>query len=256
MSSPAAAEVLVERAGPVAVITLNKPERHNAMGDKVDEAFFGLLDSLRNDATVRSVIWRGNGKSFSSGRDLADLGVRPPGVTDFDVIEMGHYRTRLLYEFPVPIICALKGWVLGGQFERALLCDIRIASESATMALPELQHGVITDSAGIARLMQIGGPSLALDLALTCRRIDAQEAFRLGIVSKVVAEDELDDAVMEIAQLIAERPALGVRLIREHVHALANPEVVSTLSRELVSQSLMFRSDEYLASRSKSTDSS
>ncbi len=216
-------QVLVDRDGYVAIVSLNRPDRHNAMGDTADELFFGILDELRTDKSVRAVVWRGNGPSFSSGRDLADLGVRPEGVTDFDVMERGHWRTRMLYEFPVPIVTALKGWVLGGQFERALLTDLRVAAEDATMALPELGHGVITDSAGVARLFQIGGPALALDLALTGRRVGAEEALALGIVSRVVPVEDLDGTVLEMAHAIAARPPLAVRFIREHVQALANP---------------------------------
>ena len=232
--------VELEIVDSIAIISLNNPERHNAMGDRMDEEFFGILERLRTNKELRVVIWRGNGRSFSSGRDLADLGVRKPGVSDLDVIERGHYWTTLLYEFPVPIICALKGWVLGGQFERALLCDIRVAGESATMALPELEHGVITDSGGVARLFQIGGVSLALDLALTGRRITAKQALEFGIVTRVVADDQLDESVIEMATLIASRPALAVRMIRENIQALGNPDVVSTLRREKIAQSYVF----------------
>ncbi len=238
-------QVTVRIDGHVAVVSLNRPERHNAMGDRADAEFFGILDDIRCDKNVRAVIWRGEGPSFSSGRDVADLGVRAPGVTDFDVIERGHWLTRLLYDFPVPIICALKGWVLGGQFERSLLADLRIAAESAIMALPELEHGVVTDSAGVARLFQIGGPSLALDLALTGRRITAREALSLGIVSRVVSDEDLDRVAMEMAELIASRPPMAVRLVREHVKALANPEVESTLRREMVAQTLVFKTEDY-----------
>ena len=232
--------VCLELDGPVAVVSLNNPERHNAMGDKMDEEFFSILESLRTNKSISCVIWRGNGKSFSSGRDLADLGVRIPGVSDFDVIERGHYWTKLLYEFPVPIICALKGWVLGGQFERAMLCDIRVAGESSKLALPELEHGVITDSGGLARLVEIGGHSLALDLVLTGRRIDAQEALQLGIVSRVVPDDELDKIVLEMAHTIASRPKMAVRMIRENVQSLTNPDIVALLKREIIGQSFVF----------------
>jgi enoyl-CoA hydratase/carnithine racemase len=258
--------VLLEVKGGVAVISLNCPDSHNAMGDAADALFFRYLDLLRTDRDVRVVVWRGNGPSFSTGRDMGELvGERAPegaavgrrngrraraprhgvGTSDFEVFERTHWSTRLLYDFPVPIICALKGWSLGSSFERALLCDIRIAGEGAKMALLAADHGVIPDSAGVARLFEIGGAALALDLALTGRRIDAAEALRLGLVSQVVPDDDLDEAALALAQGIAERPPLVVRLVREHVQALAVPGVRATLGRELVGQTMVLASRDF-----------
>ena len=145
----------------------------------------------------------------------------------------------------MPIVCALKGWALGTMFERALLCDIRVAGDSAKMALPGVDHGVIPDSAGLAKLFEIGGSGLALDLALTGRRIDADEALRLGLVSQVVPDDDLDEVVLDMARSIAERSPLVVRFLREHVQALAAGSVRATLGRELVGQAMVLASHDY-----------
>ena len=236
--------VLLEVKGGVAVISLNRPDQHNVMGDAADSLFFRYVDLLRTDRDVRAVVWRGNGPSFSSGRDLGQLSDHP-GSTDLDFVERNQWQTRLLYDFPVPIVCALKGWVLGIQLERALLCDMRVAGESAVLALPGVDHGVVPDSAGIAKLYEIGGSALALDLALTGRRVEAEEALQLGLVSQVVPDDELDDVVLGLAETIAERPPLVVRLIREHVQGLSSPGVRSTLQRELVSQALVLGSHDH-----------
>ena len=274
--------VLLEVKGGVAVVTLNRPDHHNAMGDAVDALFFRYLDLLRTDRDVRVVVWRGNGPSFSVGRDMAELthgpdhdgeldnghhgngdnsyradrvggrrrDVRVPrrhefGLSDFEVLDRTQWGTRLLYEFPVPIVCALKGWTLGTSFERALLCDMRVAAESTKFALAGVDHGVIPDAGGVAKLFEIGGAALALDLALTGRRIDADEALRLGLVSQVVPDDDLDDVVADLAHGIAERPPLVTRLLREHVTALAAPVVRSTLGRELVGQSMVLGSHDF-----------
>ncbi|HEX6419724.1 MAG TPA: enoyl-CoA hydratase-related protein, partial [Acidimicrobiales bacterium] len=135
-------------------------------------------------------------------------------------------------------------WSLGTAFERALLCDIRVAGEGATLALPALDHGLLPDSAGVAKLFEIGGAALALDLALTGRRLGAREALDLGLVSQVVPDDALDDAVLDLAAGIAARPPLVVRLVREHVQALAGAGVRSTLGRELVGQTMVLASDD------------
>jgi enoyl-CoA hydratase/carnithine racemase len=239
--------VLLEVKGGVAVISLNRPDKHNVVGDAVDALFFRYLDLLRTDRDVRAVVWRGNGPSFSVGRDLGDVAGNGhhAGASEFELLERGAWGTRLLYEFPVPIVCALKGWALGTVFERALLCDIRVAGDSAKMALPGVDHGVIPDSAGLAKLFEIGGSTLALDLALTGRRIDAAEALRLGIVSQVVPDDELDEVALDLAHRIAERSPLVVRLLRENIQTLASPGVRNLLGRELVGQAMVLASHDY-----------
>ena len=300
--------VLLEAKGGIAVLTLNRPDRHNAMGDAMDALFFRYLDLLRTDRDVRVVIWRSNGDSFSCGRDMVELVGEDPalsgavnghsggpgdghgdatgprvdlrasealgdatggpvgptsgetpvarqwrshaqrhgfGASDFEVLERSQWGTRLLYDFPVPIICALKGWTLGTAFERALLCDVRVAGEGTRMALAGIDHGLIPDAAGLAKLYEIGGSSLALDLGLSGRRVDAIEALHLGLVSQVVPDDEVDAAAYDLARGIAERPPLVVRMVREHVQALSVPAVRGTLGRELVGQTLLLSSHDF-----------
>jgi enoyl-CoA hydratase/carnithine racemase len=292
--------VLLEAKGGIAVLSLNRPDRHNAMGVAMDALFFRYLDLLRTDRDIRVVVWRGNGESFSCGRDLielvgADPALRGPGngngdggadgggsgteeqaeeevgapvgptsgetpvarpwrrqarrhgfgATDFEVLERSQWGTRLLYDFPVPIICALKGWTLGTAFERALLCDIRVAGLSTRMALTGIDHGLIPDAAGMAKLYEIGGASLALDLGLSGRRVGAMEALHRGVVSQVVPDEDVDAVAYELAVGIAERPPLVVRMVREHVQALAAPAVRGTLGRELVGQTLVLSSHDF-----------
>ncbi|HEU0171885.1 MAG TPA: enoyl-CoA hydratase/isomerase family protein [Acidimicrobiales bacterium] len=294
--------VLLEAKGGIAVLTLNRPDRHNPMGDAMDALFFRYLDLLRTDRDIRVVVWRSNGESFSCGRDMVELVGEDPalsgpangdstgdrdghavdqpvdeedggaagaalgptsgetpiarpwrshaqrhgfGATDFEVLERSQWGTRLLYDFPVPIICALKGWTLGTAFERALLCDVRVAGEGTRMALAGIDHGLIPDAAGLAKLYEIGGSALALDLGLSGRRIGAPEALHLGLVSQVVPDDEVDAAAYDLAVGIAERPPLVVRMVREHVQALAAPAVRGTLGRELVGQTLLLSSHDF-----------
>jgi enoyl-CoA hydratase/carnithine racemase len=231
--------VLCDISDGVAIVSYNRPEKHNAFSDALDDAFFTTLAELHERDDIRAMVWRGEGKSFSSGRDTSELGVRAPGVTDLDYIARGHARTKLLWTSPFPIVVALKGWVIGGSFERALLCDIRIASEDARMSLPEVAHGVIPDSGGVARLFQMAGHGLAADLALTGRVMDAEEALRHGVVSRVVPLEQLDDAVLEVARGIAERSPLAVQLAREVLRNLATPEVERSMHQEWISQSVV-----------------
>jgi len=231
--------VILDSEDGVAVVSYNRPDKHNAFNDALDDEFFEILASLHARDDIRAMVWRGEGESFSSGRDTSELGIRSEGVSDLDYIARGHARTKLLWTSPFPIVVALKGWVLGGSFERALLCDIRVASEDARMALPEVQHGVIPDSGGVARLFQMAGHGIASDLALTGRVLTASEALHYGIVSRVVASDQLDDAALEIARLIASRSPLAVRMARGVLSSLATPAVENSMHEEWLAQSVV-----------------
>lgn len=237
--------MLLRFDGPVAVVSFNRPQRHNAANDAMDAAFFAILEQLHADDDVRAIVLRGEGTSFSSGRDTTELGARPPGISDLEFIERGHDKTKLLLTMPAPIIVALKGWVIGGSFERALLCDLRIAAADARMRLPEVVHGVIPDSAGVARLFQMAGHGVASDLVLTGRVLDAAEALSHGIVSRVVPTDELDDAVMEIAAGIAALPRLAVKMARRTIAGLGHEQVLRTLHQEMLAQTAVMAGEEY-----------
>ena len=237
--------VLLTFEGAVAVVSLNRPDRHNAFNDAMDARFFEVLAELRERDDVRCIVWRGEGKSFSSGRDTKELGQRAKGESDLEFIEAGHRKTTLLWEMPVPIVVALKGYALGGSFERALLCDMRIAATDTRMALPEVGHGVIPDSGGTARLFQMAGHGLAADMALTGRPITAAEALQHGIVSRVVEPEKLDEEVMAIATEIAKRSPLAVKFSKEVLSGLATPEVARSMHEEKIAQTVIFGSDDY-----------
>lgn len=242
---------LERRDDGVAVITLDRPARHNAFTDAMDLRFFAILEELHADDSLGCIVWRGEGRSFSSGRDTAELGVRPEGVSDLDYIARGHRYTRLLLTMPAPIVVAMKGWVIGGSFERALLCDLRVAADDTRMLLPEVTHGVIPDSAGVARLFQMAGHGLATDLALTGRVLTAAEALAHGIVSRVVPAEELDDQVSELAAHIASRPRTAARLAMQTIRGIANPLVDATLTTEMLAQTALMAGPEYQASRTR-----
>ena len=231
--------------GAIAIISYDRPEKHNAADDAMDRRFFEILAELHQRPDLRAVIWRGEGKSFSSGRDTTQLGVRSEDISDFEFIERGHRGTQLLFTLPAPTIVALKGWVIGGSFERALLCDLRIAGESAKLRLPEVAHGVVPDSGGTARLFQMAGHGLAADLALSGRVMTADEALRHGVVSRVVPDEKLDETVLEIARTITSAPELTVKMFLRTLRRLANPLVQGSLAEESVAQSLVFASEDY-----------
>ena len=188
----------------------------------------------------------GRGPLFSSGRDTTQLGLRIEDISDLEFIERGHRPTQMFLTMPCPIICALKGWVIGGAFERALLCDIRVAAVGTRMVLPEVVHGVIPDSGGVARLFQMAGHGVAADLALTGRVMTAEEALGHGVVSRLVADEaELDAVTMSMAETIASAPAFTVKMARRTISSLGTDEVQRSIAEEAVAQSMVFTSSDY-----------
>jgi enoyl-CoA hydratase/carnithine racemase len=238
-------DVRLELEGNVAVVSYDRPDKHNAFSDAMDKRLFEILAELRARKGLRAVVWRGEGRSFSSGRDLAQLGVRTEDLSDLEFIERGHAGSQAFLDMPCPILVALKGWVIGGSFERALLCDVRVAGESAKMRLPEIQHGVVPDSGGTARLFQMAGHGLAADLALTGRTLGAEEALRHGIVSRVVPDEELDRTVMDMARAIAAAPEFTVKMFLRTLRRLGNPLVQQSLGEEAIAQAAVFASSDY-----------
>jgi len=237
--------VLLDYDGPIAVVRYDRPEKHNAFNDEMDRRLFEILAELQQRPDLRAVVWKGEGASFSSGRDTTQLGIRTEDLSDLQFIERGHAGSAAFLAMPCPILVALKGWVIGGSFERALLCDIRVAGESARMRLPEVLHGVVPDSGGTARLLQMAGHGLAADLALTGRVMGAEEALRHGIVSRVVPDADLDDTVMGMARAIAAAPAFTVKMFLRTLRRLANPLVQQSLQEEALTQSMVFASADY-----------
>jgi enoyl-CoA hydratase/carnithine racemase len=237
--------ILLELDGPVAIISNNRPDKHNAANDEMDARLWEILEELHHRPELRAVVWRGNGKSFSSGRDTTELGVRKEDISDLEFIERGHRGAERFFTLPAPILVALKGWVIGGSFERALLCDLRIAGESARMRLPEVLHGVVPDSGGTARLYQMAGHGLVADLALTGRVMDAEEALRHGVVSRVVPDEKLDETALEMARAIARLAPFTVKMFRRTLARMASPLVLRSMQEEAVTQSMVFASHDY-----------
>lgn len=236
--------VRLEIDGPIATITNDNPEKHNAFDDEMDAALFDALTELRSHPEVRAVVWRGEGKSFSSGRDAASIGNLKVPLSHHELMRRGHRGIQQLWELDAPVIVACKGWVMGGSFQRALLCDIRIAAEGTRFRLPELSYGVIPDTGGVSVLYEMCGHGLVSDMVLTGRIVSAEEALAHGIVSRVVAPDELDATAREMAEQVAATPAVTVKMAREVIRHLAVPEIRASMADEMIYQTFVNRSDD------------
>src|SRR5579871_1979814 len=221
--------VRLDYEGPIGIITNNNAEKHNAFDDAMDERLFAILGELKANKDVRAVVWRGEGKSWSSGRDVSTIGAGDQRYTHHELMLRGHAGIQQVFEINVPIIVAIQGWAIGGSFQRALICDIRIAAEGTRFMLPEVTHGVIPDTGGVARLFQMCGHGVVSDMVLTGRVMTAPEALSHGIVSRVVANEQLDETARQIAETIASRPPMAVATARRVIRHLGDASLRASL---------------------------
>ncbi len=212
-----------ETEGRVALLTIDRPEVHNALDFETSDALVAAWERFRDDDDLRVAILSGaSERSFCAGADLR-------GVGDFYKSLSSAQRLRRSERIPglggitknlsidKPIIAAINGHCLAGGLEIALACDLRIASENASFGLPEVTRGIIPGAGGTQRLPRLIGTERALDLIMTGRRIDAAEALRLGLVSRVVEATGLREESLGIAATIAENGPLAVRAAKAAV---------------------------------------
>jgi len=207
--------VLYEKRGRTVVLTLNRPEAMNAINREVREGLRESFLKFRDDDDARTLVLTGAGdKAFSAGADLKEMSVLqrqrrtdPAGATTAAVL-----RNIELWK---PVIAAVNGYCLAGGLELALACDIRIASDNASFALTEVTRGVIPGNGGTQILPRVVPLGMALQLMFTGEHISAEEAYRIGLVNRVVAQSELLAAAMALAQRINESAPIAVRLVKE-----------------------------------------
>jgi enoyl-CoA hydratase len=193
----------------VAWLTLNRPEKLNALDRPTVRALTTVLDDLRERPEVRVVVTRGSGRGFCAGSDLVDLA--PLSPAEATAVEREHADACARFDrLPQPTIAALHGYVLGGGLGLALYHDFRIAAESATLGLPEVELGW-TPPWAMGRLVDVVGPTHARWLAIACTRLSAAEAKSIGLVNAAVPAEDLTSRVSELAQHLASLPQAAVR---------------------------------------------
>lgn len=208
---------IYEKAGGIATITLNRPENLNAFNIRMRDELFEIFQAVRDDDEVRACILKGAGeKAFCAGADLSEFLTAPPPIHARRV-RWQRDIWGLLLSIPQPVIAALHGYVLGSGIEMALCCDIRIASDDARFGLPEVALGIIPAAGGTQTLPRVVGRSKALELLLTNEWIDAGEAFRIGLVNRVVPKERLIHQVEETAGKIASFDPSAVRCAKQAV---------------------------------------
>ena len=188
----------------VATITLNRPERLNAINLVMRDLLWEYLQACRDHPDVRAVCFRGEGRAFSAGADISEFGTAP-GLWESRRARHERDVWGLLLSLPVPLVARLHGYCFGAGLELPLCCDVRVAAEGARFALPEVTLGYIPSAGGTQTLPRTIPPGAAADLILTGEPVGTEEALRWGLVSAVVPEEELDGAVeTAIEALLAE----------------------------------------------------
>ncbi|WP_397402464.1 enoyl-CoA hydratase [Phenylobacterium sp.] len=201
----------------VTLIRLNRPEALNALNSQLLGELCLALDAAESDTMVRCLVLTGSDRAFAAGADIKEMSDR--SYAEMFTSDMFGPVARRIDSFRKPIIAAVSGFALGGGCELAMLCDFIIASETARFGQPEINLGVMPGIGGTQRLPRAVGKSKAMDMILTARMIDAAEAERAGLVSRVVAADKLMDEALAAAAKIASQSPLAVMMNKELVNA-------------------------------------
>jgi len=206
--------VLYSRDGNVGIITLNRPERLNAINGGLLRDFIEQLETAREDKEAISVILTGAGRAFCAGEDLKESSAGKGFETWIEETDGLQEVQRMIMRLGKPLIAAVQGYALGGGCEFAMSCDIRIATEDAKFGFPETEVGLTVTTAGTKLLTQIVGLGKAKELVFTGEFVDAHEALRIGLANKVVPAERLIDEALGMANKIGEKSPLALKLSR------------------------------------------
>jgi enoyl-CoA hydratase len=224
--------LIYEKKDNIGVLTVNRPDKLNALSKELTEELERFLDEAGKDTDLRVLVITGAGeKAFVAGADINEL-VERDGVMGRDVSRFRQDLFARIENLPIPVIAAVNGYALGGGLELALACNIRIASEKAQFGAPEVKLGIIPGDGGTQRLPRLIGLGRAMELVLTGDFIDASEAHRIGLVNKVVSSEELIENVMGLAKKIASRPPLAVKYAKEAVNRSQEGDTASGYALE------------------------
>jgi enoyl-CoA hydratase len=233
--------VIVEKDGAIAVVTLNRPQALNALSYALVKDLSLAMQELDEDDDVRVIIITGGEKVFAAGADIKEMAERGP--FDERIQERLAYRDKI-NRISKPVIAAVNGFALGGGCELAMSCDIIVAAESARFGQPEVNLGIIPGSGGTQRLTHVLGKHRAMELVLTGDMLNAADAERLGLVNRVVPAELCLEEAKNIAKKIAAKPQLAIKAAKEAVLKSANTGLDEGLDFERKSFYLLFASED------------
>jgi enoyl-CoA hydratase len=233
--------VLVERRGPVGLITMNRPKQLNALSDELMAALGEALTELDGDAAIRVAVVTGSGRAFAAGADIAAMATSTP----VDVLTGPRLqRWERVRRFGKPLIAAVGGFCLGGGCELAMTCDIIVAADDAQFGQPETNLALIPGAGGTQRSTRVLGKSLTMEMVLAGRFLSAREALQHGLCSRVVTREALLDEALAVAARIASRSPVAIRLARESVDAAFETTLSAGLELERRSFNVTFASED------------
>ncbi|MCK4795674.1 MAG: enoyl-CoA hydratase/isomerase family protein [Desulfobacteraceae bacterium] len=216
----------------IGIITLNRPESMNAISSEFIGELDQILDEIANDDEVSVVIITGGKKFFAAGADIKEvIGLKTP-IEAHRFVASAQSVFNKIESLEKPVIAAVSGLALGGGCELTLACDIRISADNAIFGQPEIKIGVIPGGGGTQRLPRLIGLGMAKELLYTGEPIDAQEAYRIGLVNKVVPVDSLIEEAKKMAAKIVRQPNLALRITKLVVNEGINMELKSALTHE------------------------
>ncbi|MBW1785052.1 MAG: enoyl-CoA hydratase/isomerase family protein [Deltaproteobacteria bacterium] len=225
--------LIFEKKEGVGIVTLNRPKRLNALSFQLKDELSAVFDEIGQDDEIKVVILTGGDKAFSAGADIKERSTMERTQTEayFDQLK-SHEFYKKLENFEKPIIAAISGVAVGGGCELSLVCDLRIASETAQFGLPEVKIGVIPGAGGTQRLPRLIGITRAKELLYTGEFIDADEAYRIGLVNKVVPLDQFMKEAMSLALKLVQKPPLPVKYLKRAVNVGMQLDLSSALDYE------------------------
>jgi enoyl-CoA hydratase len=234
--------ILLETNDRIATLTINRPDKRNALNQATRDEIVRALDELQSSA-VRVLLITGAGdKAFIAGADIGEFEGRT-ALTQRDVMKQRRIFDAV-EEFPKPVIAMINGFCLGGGMELALACDLRIASETAKLGQPEINLGIIPGGGGTQRLTRLVGEGKAMELILTGDLIDAAQAKSIGLLNHVVAPGQLQDTVLSLANRIADKSPVALRMAKEAVKSASRMNLREGLERETDLFCLTFTSED------------
>ena len=240
--------LLYEVKDGIATLTLNRPERLNALGDTLREDLQDAVDRASADPDVRVMIVTGAGKGFCSGGDVKAMSERKESGSGRPIMEKvapGRDRTVLAFrDSPKPVIAAVNGAAAGAGMNLALCCDMRLASTAAKFAQAFVRRGLHPDWGGTYFLPRVVGTAKAAELIFTGEVIDAQEALRLGIVSAVYPPEELMPAALALARKVADGPPIAIRLAKRAIYHNLDCDLRQALEFETFAQNICFDTED------------
>ena len=235
--------VIYEVKENIAIITMNRPKALNALNPALLNDFNEALTIAEKDDDVRVIIVTGAGRAFVAGADIS-LMVNMYAKEGMAYLELGQGIYRHIEKIKKPVIAAINGFALGGGCELSMACDLRIASTKAVFALPEVGLGIMPGYGGTQRMARLIGDAKAKEMIFTAQQIKADEAYRIGLLNKVVEPEELMDAAMDMARIIASKAPIAVALAKESVNRGRQVDIDSAMSLECMYATMLFSTED------------